>query len=175
MKKALLPIVLVAAAGAAQADFKVDMRAIDVKGIGKSIGTVTVAAAPGGAGVVFKPALKGLIPGEHGFHVHENQNCAAAEKEGKSVPGEAAGAHWDPDKSGKHAGPTGAGHRGDLPALEVAADGTANKAVTAPHLKLADVGGKALIVHAGGDNYSDSPKPSGGGGDRIACGLIGTK
>jgi Cu-Zn family superoxide dismutase len=28
------------------------------------------------------------------------------------------------------------------------------------------------MVHAGGDNYSDQPKPLGGGGDRIACGLI---
>ena len=28
------------------------------------------------------------------------------------------------------------------------------------------------MIHAGGDNYSDLPKPLGGGGDRIACGVI---
>lgn len=29
------------------------------------------------------------------------------------------------------------------------------------------------MVHAGGDNYADDPKPLGGGGARIACGSIG--
>ena len=28
------------------------------------------------------------------------------------------------------------------------------------------------MIHAGGDNYSDQPKPNGGGGARIACGVI---
>jgi Cu-Zn family superoxide dismutase len=28
------------------------------------------------------------------------------------------------------------------------------------------------MIHAGSDNYSDSPKPLGGGGARIACGVI---
>jgi Cu-Zn family superoxide dismutase len=27
-------------------------------------------------------------------------------------------------------------------------------------------------IHAGGDNYSDQPKPLGGGGARIACGTL---
>jgi len=42
----------------------------------------------------------------------------------------------------------------------------------APRLKLADVQGRAIMVHAGGDNYSDEPQPLGGGGERIACGVI---
>lgn len=32
--------------------------------------------------------------------------------------------------------------------------------------------GHALIIHAGGDNYSDAPAPLGGGGARLACGVI---
>jgi Cu-Zn family superoxide dismutase len=28
------------------------------------------------------------------------------------------------------------------------------------------------MIHEGGDNYSDQPKPLGGGGARIACGVI---
>ena len=28
------------------------------------------------------------------------------------------------------------------------------------------------MIHAGGDNYSDQPQPLGGGGARIACGVI---
>jgi superoxide dismutase, Cu-Zn family len=29
------------------------------------------------------------------------------------------------------------------------------------------------MIHAGGDNYADQPQPLGGGGARIACGVIG--
>ena len=62
---------------------------------------------------------------------------------------------------------------GDLPALAVTADGKANSPVLAPRLKsLDDVKGHALMVHAGGDNYADEPEPLGGGGARMACGVI---
>jgi Cu-Zn family superoxide dismutase len=84
----------------------------------------------------------------------------------------AAKGHYDPDDTKKHAGPEGEGHKGDLPVLEVAADGTAQTTLTAPRLKVADAQGRALMVHAGGDNYSDEPKPLGGGGARIACGVV---
>jgi Cu-Zn family superoxide dismutase len=131
---------------------------------------VTISAA-GGGGTQFKPALKGLPAGERGFHVHEKPDCGPKEKDGKPAAGEAAGPHWDPDKHAKHAGPKGKGHRGDLPVLVVAADGSATKAVTAPAIRLADLSGKSLMIHAGGDTYSEPP-PSGGGGERIACGVI---
>jgi Cu-Zn family superoxide dismutase len=39
-------------------------------------------------------------------------------------------------------------------------------------MKLSEVKGKALMVHAGGDNFADQPAPLGGGGARIACGVI---
>ncbi len=83
-----------------------------------------------------------------------------------------AGGHFDPDKTGKHEGPDGAGHKGDLPALVVAADGSATQPVVAPHLKTADLAGHALMIHAGGDNYSDQPTKLGGGGGRVACGVV---
>lgn len=76
-------------------------------------------------------------------------------------------------KTGKHHGPHAqGGHKGDLPPLVVNPDGTATLPVIAPHLKLRDLSGKALMIHAGGDNYSDQPAPLGGGGGRIACGVI---
>ena len=28
------------------------------------------------------------------------------------------------------------------------------------------------MIHAGGDNYSDTPAPLGGGGARIVCGVV---
>ena len=94
-------------------------------------------------------------------------------KEGKPSAAEAAGGHLDPHKTGKHAGPEGEGHLGDLPVLVVNNDGKATDAVIAPRLKkLDEVKGKALMIHVGGDNMSDQPKPLGGGGARYACGVI---
>jgi Cu/Zn superoxide dismutase len=43
---------------------------------------------------------------------------------------------------------------------------------TAPHLTVAEIRGRSIMVHTGGDNYSDTPAPLGGGGARIACGVI---
>ncbi len=84
----------------------------------------------------------------------------------------AAGGHLDPQHTGKHSGPyTDQGDLGDLPALTVGDDSNAVLPVLAPRLKVADLKGRSLMVHAGGDNYSDSP-PMGGGGARIACGII---
>ena len=45
--------------------------------------------------------------------------------------------------------------------------------VLGPRLKLADLKGRALMVHAGGDNHADHPAPLGGGGARVACGGCG--
>lgn len=162
------------AAGAALADYRVTIHAIDTKGPGQPLGDVVISEAKTG-GVVFTPALKGLSPGEHGFHVHENPSCEAKEKDGKLEPGEAAGPHYDPHKTGLHAGPSGGGHVGDLPALKVDGTGAATEAVTAPRLKLKELKGRSLVVHIGGDNNADQPAPNGGGGTRIACGVIDSK
>ena len=160
-----------ASAGAQQ---HVEMNAIDIKGVGAPIGTVLIMPAPQG-GVLFTPDLKGLPPGEHGFHVHEFPNCGAREKDGQMSAGELAGNHYDPKKTGKHAGPQGEGHLGDLPPLKVDAEGNAKQALVAPRLAVKDLSGKSLVIHGGGDNGSDQPKPNGGGGTRIACGVIGEK
>ena len=46
--------------------------------------------------------------------------------------------------------------------------------VVAARLKMTDLAGHALMIHAGGDDYSDKPEKLGGGGKRIACGVIGS-
>ena len=66
----------------------------------------------------------------------------------------------------------GEGHKGDVPVLTVDGKGRARKVVIAPHLTVADVKSRSIMIHAGGDNYSDQPSPLGGGGARIACGVI---
>ena len=167
---AIICIVWLAAFPVFAADVVVTMNLVNEQGVGKDIGTITISEGP--KGLVFTPKLSGLTPGPHGFHVHQNPDCAAGMKEGKQVPGLAAGGHYDPAGTGKHDGPEGKGHLGDLPALTVGSDGTASTAVTAPRLKMSDVKGRSLMIHAGGDNYSDQPAPLGGGGARVACGVI---
>jgi superoxide dismutase, Cu-Zn family len=121
---------------------------------------------------VFTPSLSGLEPGIHGFHVHEKGDCGPGVKDGKPAAALAAGGHYDPDNTKQHGTPWGSGHRGDLPALVVDAKGNANLAVLAPRLKLAELSGKALMIHAGGDNHADHPMALGGGGARMACAVI---
>lgn len=170
MQRAVLLTLATLAAGVAHGQVRVEMNRIDIKGVGEPVGTITATAGQGG-GVVFTPDLKGLPPGAHGFHVHEFANCAARARDGKMVAGALAGDHWDPKKTGRHGKPDGDGHLGDLPALQVDGAGRATRPVTAPRLKLDDLRNKSLVVHAGGDNHSDQP-PNGGGGDRIACGVV---
>ncbi|ROH88342.1 superoxide dismutase [Cu-Zn] SodC2 [Pseudomethylobacillus aquaticus] len=146
------------------------INAISDSGIGPIIGVIKFSDSD--KGLIVDPDIGTLTPGEHGFHIHEKPNCGVAEKDGKKVAGLAAGGHFDPAKSSKHEGPEGHGHHGDLPALQVNEDGSATRAMLAPRLKLADVTGRAIMIHEGGDNYSDDPKPLGGGGARVACGVI---
>jgi Cu-Zn family superoxide dismutase len=167
-------ITVCACIGAAQAqELKADMHRIGKDGVGESIGSVVIAPAPTG-GARFVAELHGLPPGEHGFHVHQNGDCGPGPNaQGEPTAGMAAGGHWDPAGTKAHHGPEGQGHLGDLPALTVAADGTATGTVMAPRITdVAEIRGKALMIHAGGDNYSDQPQPLGGGGARIACGVI---
>ena len=133
MKGALVAIVALAALFlapglAAAAELRAEMRQATPIGPGDALGTVTISDGPGGA--VVTTVLRGLPPGPHGFHVHENGSCQPTTANGQPVP-------------------------------------------AAPHIKdLTTLRGKSVIIHAGGDNYSDQPQPLGGGGARIACGVI---
>ena len=149
---------------------KVTMNTVTTEGVGKSIGTITIKESK--EGVTLEPKLKGLAPGEHGFHLHEKGDCAPAEKDGKMAAAQAAGGHFDPDATKAHKGPGGGGHKGDLPKLVVSDTGEAKDKLEVKGLTLADFQGKSLMIHEGGDNYSDTPKPLGGGGARIACGVV---
>lgn len=146
------------------------VKSVNNQGIGDSIGTVTFIETP--KGLLIQPHLKNLSPGQHGFHIHENPSCEPDIKDGNATAALKAGGHLDPKHTGKHASPTGDGHLGDLPALVVSADGTATTALLAPRLNIDLIQNRTLMIHAGGDNYSDSPAPLGGGGARIACGVI---
>ena len=148
----------------------VNVEMIDL-GSGQSTGTVMIRSSEYGA--VFTPELTGLPAGTHGFHVHVNGSCDSIIKDGKVILGGDAGGHYDPENTGKHGFPwTDDNHLGDLPSLYVNAHGVADQPVMAPRVTLDDVKGRALMIHAGGDNHSDHPAKLGGGGARIVCGVI---
>ncbi|MGH7932010.1 MAG: superoxide dismutase [Cu-Zn] SodC [Candidatus Binataceae bacterium] len=164
-------IILSETAAARGGTVRATVNFINASGVGSAIGTVAFEDTKWG--LLVTPDLSGLPAGVHGFHIHQNAACGPAENEGKMTVGFAAGGHYDPQHTGKHLGPynTG-GHEGDLPPLLVDADGKATLPLLAPRITAKEVRGHSVMIHAGPDNYSDSPKPLGGGGARIACGVI---
>jgi len=166
---ASFPLVGTRAADAATATATID--SISSGSVGGRLGTVTFADSA--AGLLITPKLSGLPPGAHGFHIHDKGDCGPGMNQGKPAAGFAAGGHYDPGHTKKHLGPLStAGHRGDLPVLVVDDRGDAIQAVAASHLTVAEILGRSIMIHAAGDNYSDTPAPLGGGGARIACGVI---
>ncbi len=163
--------VLLAVSVARAEDLTVSMAMTTPTGVGEKIGDIVIRQSASGA--MFVLNLKDLAPGPHGFHVHDNPDCNPTTVKETVVAGGAAGGHWDSDHTGKHAGPAGAGHIGDLPVLIAQADGTAVQSLVAPRIRdISVLKGHALMLHKNGDNYSDEPAPLGGGGPRFACGVI---
>ena len=142
---------------------------------GKKVGTATVHQQ--GSGVEFKLSLKGIPPGEHAFHVHQNAVCEAD----PAKPDDAfksAGPHFNP--AGKKHGsqnPDGA-HAGDMANFTVKAKGNFSGKIANPNVSLDPAapnslyanGGTALIIHAKADDMKSDP--AGNAGPRIACGVI---
>ena len=111
----LATAMVIVRAGTAYAE-TVTMNVIEASGVGKVIGTISLSDA--NEGLIVMPDLADLPPGDHGFHVHVNPNCGpGAGPDGQPAAGFAAGGHYDPTNTGKHLGPRGEGHKGDLPAL----------------------------------------------------------
>ena len=148
---------------------KVPIRLTSHNGIGANVGTITFSNIEIDVGrrkvaaLFIKPDLHDLAPGTYAFHIHQHPDCrSGTSKEGKSVPGLAAGSHlWLSPKG--VANTTGAKlYLGDLPDLIVAADKTATAQLLAPHLTLADLVDRAVVIHS---SQSDSSR-------RMACGAI---
>lgn len=143
---------------------------------GKPIGTATFTQTP--TGVRIAVDVKGLAAGEHGIHFHQNGECAPGPDAGAIVPFGAAGGHFDPMTSrnhGKPEEPAEHAHAGDIPNLNVAADGSGrgelvNAKVTVEPGKQS-IMGRSIVIHADKDDYQTDP--AGNSGPRIACGVIG--
>ena len=133
---------------------------ISAEGVHESIGTIVLRDGPEGLSVI--PDLRGLEPGSHAFHIHENDDCSPGVSDGKTVAGLAAGPHYG---HGSHEG-HGGKPAGDLPELVVGADGAAIEAVTSGYLALNEAPGRSIMIHAHGEDDAT------GGGARLACGVI---
>jgi Cu-Zn family superoxide dismutase len=135
-----------------------------VNSAGQSIGTVRAWQTAGG--VSFHISATGLPHGIHGIHVHAVGRCDPPDFA-------SAGGHWNPAGK-KHGLNNSAGpHAGDLPNVNVAANGVLSATVTLPGASMAtllDADGAALVLHAGADDYMTDP--SGNSGARIACAII---
>jgi Cu-Zn family superoxide dismutase len=135
---------------------------------GKTVGAATLTEQPHGVAIVLK--VSGLTPGRHGLHLHENGICTPPDFK-------SAGGHFNPlHKQHGSDNPQGM-HAGDLPNLEVKADGTAKLTVVATGTTLGagpgsllKEGGTSIVIHAeADDNKSD---PAGNAGARVACGVV---
>src|SRR6476661_1854361 len=131
---------------------------------GRQIGTVAAWQTSGG--VSFHVSASGLPHGLHGIHVHPIGRCDPPDFA-------SAGTHWNP--TGKQHGlnnPQGP-HAGDLPNVEVAANGVLNQTVVLPNATMAqllDADGSSIMIHANADDYVS--QPSGNSGPKIACAII---
>ncbi|HKU17577.1 MAG TPA: superoxide dismutase family protein [Steroidobacteraceae bacterium] len=159
----------------------VAIHAITAQGVGDDVGTLSFKDTA--YGLLVTPDLHGLSAGAHALHLHEFPDCGPKPAAEGAVPGGAAGDHYDPAQKKAHRGPYADGHLGDLPNIIVEADGTSSIPVIAPRLKVADVRGHAVMLHAGADRYSDedakhqhhaqaAPGASKGGA-RMYCGVSG--
>ena len=168
----LVATMMIAFASAAQGEeITISLNQVTPEGTGKAVGTVTFRNHQHGLLII--PDLRGLTPGPHGAHIHENPDCGPSESHGKVVAGGPAGGHFDPGKTGHHAGPYGDGHLGDLPNLIVEEDGTSTLSVVAPRLRVADIRSRALMIHAGADRYRrHCGHAHGKGGTRMYCGVV---
>jgi superoxide dismutase, Cu-Zn family len=108
--------------------------------------------------------VTGLTPGLHGFHIHQYGDLRAPD-------GSAAGGHFNPAGTA-HGGPQDEErHAGDLGNIKADEDGVAEVDIHVPWLELHFVIGRAIVVHAGEDDFAS--QPSGDAGPRVAIGVIG--
>ncbi|XP_033127259.1 superoxide dismutase [Cu-Zn]-like [Anneissia japonica] len=135
-------------------------------------GVINFEQADADSAVKVSGEVTGLIPGQHGFHIHEfgdyTSGCSSA------------GSHFNP--FGKtHGGPEDEiRHVGDLGNCVADESGIAKVDLTDNLLKLTGIHsiiGRSVVVHADVDDLGkgghEQSLTTGNAGGRLACGVIG--
>lgn len=127
-------------------------------------GTVSFQEVAGGLRI--QANITGLMPGEHGFHIHEVGDCSAPDAS-------SAKGHFNPDAKthGHHA--TMNRHAGDMQNLIADTQGKAVYDQTITGLALngaSGILGRSVVIHADPDDYKS--QPAGNSGKRVSCGVI---
>ncbi len=111
--------------------------------------------------------MEGLTEGIHAIHIHEKADCS-------SPDGKSTGGHWNP--TAQPHGQWGAVegyHKGDIGNFTADANGKGSITFTTDQWCIGcgdetkDILGKAVIVHAGTDDYIT--QPTGDAGGRVSC------
>ena len=170
-----------------------DARAVMRDANGQTLGVVKFKQQQGY--VVVTASVRGLSPGFHGFHVHANSDPA----NGSGCiadPGQPSNT-WFVSVDGHYrlGAETHGSHQGDMPRLLLngtgAGDSTARTRFRTDRFAVADIVGRAIVVHAGADNFANIPlganpdqytangqaaidktAATGNAGDRLLCGLV---
>lgn len=138
-----------------------------VDGSGAAVGKATITPTP--TGVLFAVEVSGLPASQWvAFHMHETGICDPATHHNS------AGGHFNPTGA-EHGYRAAKGpHAGDMPNQWVGTDGVLRAQVFNPAVTLdpgeRSIRGRALMIHAKGDDYNS--QPSGNAGDRLACAPI---
>ncbi|ONM47601.1 superoxide dismutase[Cu-Zn] [Nocardia donostiensis] len=149
---------------------------------GATVGTADI--AEDGDHLRITVEARGLEPGFHGLHFHEVGKCEAnSTPPAGGDPGNFLSAGGHLQVGGNNAHPAS----GDLTSLQVRKDGEGYLVTTTDSVTMADVRGKALMIHAGSDNFGNIPDrysrdgetgpdettlSTGDAGGRIACGVV---
>lgn len=113
--------------------------------------------------------ISGISPGNHGFHLHNSGNELHAP--------DSLCSHFNPTKA-LHGGLNDPqGHYGDFGNITVDENGNCETTIVALYVRMKDVLGRSLIVHADEDDLGLGPYPdsrtTGHSGKRILWGIIG--
>ena len=119
--------------------------------------------------VFMKATITGLLAGNHAIHIHAIGDCS-------SEDGKSAGGHWNPANKNHGRWMQEPYHIGDIG--NIVADkkgkGTIVRTTDLWCIDCDDdeknIIGKAIIIHAGPDDFSS--QPSGAAGPRVGCGEI---
>ncbi len=119
------------------------------------------------SGFEVRGTIRGLSPGDHGFHVHEFGDLSASD-------GTSAGGHFNP-QSQPHSGPDAERrHFGDLGNITADENGVAEFSFTDDMIEAKgpnSIVGRGLIVHRDADDFTS--QPTGAAGPRVGMAVIG--